>query len=342
MKSTEKMEKSEAYKHKKYKTKYLKSLQNQTGGDTMNAPTFGALRPTDVLNEKISSAHQAGYDLLVTMASYYPNGKGSKQQLQIATSESLTGGLMFSTLVDIPWGGWLKYGCFGVYDTNAKRVFNNVIIEDVYTHKCAEQMAVGILANSNASIGLAVTGNAMPTNDHANMLGEVFIGVAGYNTNNGIIYKSTNINACKDFDGLLNICRTWYGVIDKSGGKAYNEREMTSIISNIIRNYTTQQAFLFCKKFIEDHKPIVPQEVIDTKAGEEAQQGDLDRAKIIPPTKYPNRMKYSRQCLSGDVCHQSRTPSKPSINASDLTNALDGDFLKRKDSTETVDLVYHD
>ena len=43
--------------------------------------------------------------------------------LQIATSESLTAGSIMSILVDIPWGGFLKYGCFGVYDTDAKTRF---------------------------------------------------------------------------------------------------------------------------------------------------------------------------------------------------------------------------
>jgi nicotinamide mononucleotide (NMN) deamidase PncC len=87
--------------------------------------------------------------------------------IQIATSESLTAGLIMSTLVKIPWAGWHKYGCTGVYDTDAKRVFNSVMVDDVYTHTCAKEMAIGLLNNSNATLTLAVTGNAMPYMDDA-------------------------------------------------------------------------------------------------------------------------------------------------------------------------------
>ena len=83
-----------------------------------------------------------------------------------------------STIVDIPWCGWAKYGYTGVYDTDAKRVFNGVGVDDVYTQRCAKEMAVGLLKNSNATIALAVTGNAMPDPDKVQKLGEVFIGVA--------------------------------------------------------------------------------------------------------------------------------------------------------------------
>ena len=54
--------------------------------------------------------------------------------------------------------GWCKYGCFGVYDTDAKRVFNSVKVDDVYTHTCAKEMAVGLLKNSNATLAISVTG----------------------------------------------------------------------------------------------------------------------------------------------------------------------------------------
>ena len=69
---------------------------------------------------------------------------GTGKPIQIATSESLTGGLIMSTLVDIPFGGQHKYGSTVVYDTNAKRVLNNVTVEDVYTHRCAMEMAIGL------------------------------------------------------------------------------------------------------------------------------------------------------------------------------------------------------
>lgn len=357
--------KDEAYKHAKYKYLYKKQKKQieqqkqieqhkqMIGGQPFTPPTFGSLRPTDILNEQSAKAHKSGYDLLTYMMSYYPTGKMKEDiivmensllvtksrdapQLQIATSESLTAGLMFSTLVDIPWGGYLKYGCFGVYDTNAKRVFNGVTIDDVYTHKCAKQMAVGILLNSNATIGLAVTGNAMPLNEHANMLGEVFIGVAGYGDDNKIIVKTKAINACKDFADLLNICKIWYG---RASANTYNDREMTSIVSNIIRNYTTERAFEFCLEFIKNTNPIVPNFVIKNKTSEESRV-EKERLSAIPNAKYPDRKDLSIECLNDknqiddkNRCSSMRLESDELLHGADdpnFTSTLSADSFKGK------------
>jgi nicotinamide mononucleotide (NMN) deamidase PncC len=191
--------------------------------------------------------------------------------LQIATSESLTCGLIMSTLVDIPWAGYAKYGGFGVYDTDAKRVFNNVKIDNVYTHKCASEMAVGVLKNSNATIAISVTGNAMPLNEHVNMLGEVFIGIACYNENGEIIFETTAMNACntddEDFKELTNTCSKWYKKIDDDKTrKTYNSRADTAAISKEIRYYTVLKAYEQCINFINKNNPCVPQEILDRKA----------------------------------------------------------------------------
>ena len=125
----------------------------------MSAPLFEELIPNDtttILKIK-TAATMKGYELLQLInsqaiwADKKSNPNDVDRYLQIATSESLTGGLLMSTLVDIPWGGFMKYGAFGVYDTDAKRVFNNVRVDNVYTHKCASEMAIGILKNSNDS-----------------------------------------------------------------------------------------------------------------------------------------------------------------------------------------------
>ena len=138
-----------------------------------------------------------GHKLLKTITEISDN-RGV--DLQIATSESLTAGLIMSSLVHLPIGGWAKYGCFGVYDTDAKRVFNNVIVDDVYSHTCAKEMVTGVLNNSNATIAISVTGNAMPYFNDLKKLGEVFIGIAGYiQEQNGdikIIYQTRSINNC--------------------------------------------------------------------------------------------------------------------------------------------------
>lgn len=236
-------------------------------------PNYDTLDPISELNKVKADAHRAAYDLLTTIDK-------TNKKLQIATAESLTAGLIFSTLVDIPFGGSYKYGCFGVYDTDAKRVFLGVKVLDVYTHKCAQEMAVGVLKNSNASIAIAVSGNAMPHPSHVDQVGEVFISIAGYkqtlDTNEYEIIVSTNVyNFCIG----NSTCELWHktpyeennlrkllqknnvisaNIISSRLTDGYNDFQITSLTSQFIRNATTKQALTDCINFIQNNDPIVP------------------------------------------------------------------------------------
>ena len=237
-------------------------------------PSFEELVPDDpsTISEIQRKATRKGYELLALIDSkaVWADKKipGSVDKyLQIATSESLTCGLIMSTLVDIPWAGYAKYGGFGVYDTDAKRVFNNVKVDNVYTHKCASEMAIGVLKNSNATIAIAVTGNAMPLNEHVDMIGEVFIGIAGYNEKGNIIYETTALNACKTGDDTLDkfrqTCTDWYDTIKKK--KTWNPRQRTATVSKEIRYYTALKAYEQCIAFIKRYNPSVPDKILQRK-----------------------------------------------------------------------------
>lgn len=85
-------------------------------------------------------------------------------ELQVVTAESLTAGMIASTLVDLsPGYGSYVYGGFAVYDSDAKRKFLGVHEADVYTPACARQMAAGALEASRATASIAVTGQAGPS-----------------------------------------------------------------------------------------------------------------------------------------------------------------------------------
>ncbi len=165
------------------------------------------------------------------------------------TAESLTAGLIFSTLVDIPFGGKHKYGCFGVYDTDAKRVFLGVEVEDVYTHKCAKEMAVSALKNSNASIAISVTGNAKAGTKASSAtldakldkLGEVFIGIAGYSDENKIKVATNVYNFCHGIDTCHD----------------YNDSNKSYQISMYVRYATVAQALKDCHSFLEQNKDLM-------------------------------------------------------------------------------------
>jgi PncC family amidohydrolase len=237
--------------------------------------------PTYAIDGIRHEAHKAAFDLLSWLQGY-SREKGHirpEEKLSIATAESVTGGLIFSTLIDIPFYGSHKYGCFGVYETNAKRVFLGVRTEDVYTHKCANEMACGILKNSNATIAISVTGNSMPWDSDEHKAGEVFIGIAGYVLDDDgktckIMVSTRGYNMCRN----IEMCRTWFQTpgLKKEANllaerlrepplyvNTYNNSEQTSLMSLYIRNAITKQALIDCKAFAENNLLIVPDFVRD-------------------------------------------------------------------------------
>jgi PncC family amidohydrolase len=258
-------------------------------------PNFGELRFEDVLSSSRVEAHKHGYELLKLLNEI--SDWNTNQVFSVATAESATGGLAFSTLVDIPFGGSYKYGCFGVYDTDAKRVMIGVQVDDVYTLKCAKEMAEGILRNSNAAIAISITGNAMPlqtTKEEIEKVGEVFIGIAFYTGEKKIKSYANVYNFCeKDpvTKSTASICKLWYtntisekilsGELTEKQKKAFikkykgigslidgnNPFEITSFLASYIRNMIVAQAFQDCLKYVKLNRKVivVPKFLIENK-----------------------------------------------------------------------------
>lgn len=252
---------------------------NLTGVTAVLAQT----RFEDVEHQARASAHNEALELIKTMRAHWTD---NTRPLQVATAESLTAGLIFSTLVDVPFGGNHKYGAFSVYDTDAKRVLLGVTEPDVYTHNCASQMALGVLANSNASLALAVTGNAMPEqrdyDKQLSQLGEVFIGVAGYvpdpqTGETKILVQTKCYNFCAPGYPGATMARLWLDVVKQESTlrstlethgvsdapfkrltDGYNEFLLTSHIASYNRNMTTAQGCKDLTEFIKEHYPVVP------------------------------------------------------------------------------------
>lgn len=241
---------------------------------------------------------KSAFNLLKIIHNKPINGKN----YQICTAESLTSGLIMSTLVDIPFGGFYKYGCFGVYETDAKRTMIGVKVDNVYTHKCAKEMAIGILKNTNATIAISVTGNAMPLNEDFKKLGEVFIGIAGYKYNEStsnydIIYITKSINACfnEDFNDLESNCQKWYNVINQNSTK-YNPRTDTAFISKMIRQYTVYKSLTLCKEFIEKFIPDIPEFILQRKEENSKKTNNTENHNHIPDNKY--NISFNIKCLN--------------------------------------------
>ena len=211
-------------------------------------------------------ARSKSLELLKQLEIYMSNGITHK----ICTSESLTAGLIMSTLVDIPRFGVFKYGCFGVYDTDAKRVFNHVSIDNVYTQECASQMAIGTLQNSNASIAIAVTGNAMPGKADWDKLGQVFFSVAKYiSTNSDRVYNikctSWELNICNEinrnaevempFNYANRMFNEWVRICKDT--EDFPPGPLTATVSHIIRYCTVYFALNYCCQDIKQRRNAV-------------------------------------------------------------------------------------
>ena len=264
-------------------------LDNERDGRSMSErevyvkpdlPAFSEVRFNDVVDKVKTGAQEQAYKLIKTLM----RQSEKDRPIKLITAESLTGGIIFSTLVDVPFGGAHKYGCFSTYDTDSKRIMLNVTEPDVYTHACASQMAVGALQNSNATIAIAVTGNSMPmqgadqTEEKLLQLGEVFIAVAGYVDEDHIVVDTKLYNFCDSGSEGNSMAKMWVDIamqeiylrkllIDKEGQDffdkesphfhklvdGYNEFLLTSQLSSYVRYKTTTQAYLDTIAFLNSH-----------------------------------------------------------------------------------------
>ena len=262
-------------------------------------PTLSEVRFEDIEYQARAGAHAKALELISTLKK---KSAYDDRPLQVATAESLTAGLIFSTLVDVPWGGNHKYGCFSVYDTDAKRMLLGVKEPDVYTIECASQMAVGVLRNSNATLAIAVSGNAMSNQgiqkrdadeDELHRIGEVFIAVAGYGLKNDetgepVIGVSAKVyNFCEEKYGGSDFADIWLKVVHQENElqkfltderhenikqkiprliDGFNEFLLTSHIASFIRYQTVRQACKDATKFLEKYVLTVPEFIkrIDT------------------------------------------------------------------------------
>jgi nicotinamide-nucleotide amidase len=108
--------------------------------------------------------------------------------LTIAVAESLTGGLLIASLVDVPGASAAVLGGVVAYNTELKHSLLGVDAELLAAHGAvhpdvAKQMALGVrirlaVAGRPADVGLATTGVAGPEPQDGQPVGTVFVGIA--------------------------------------------------------------------------------------------------------------------------------------------------------------------
>ena len=218
----------------------------------------------DFINNITKYARQNAYDLIVCLTRYK---REKNQHLRIATSESLTAGLIMSTLVDIPLFGEYKYGGYIVYDTDAKHKLNGLSKNDLtynylYSHQCSKAMAFNLLQNSNASIAIAVSGNAMPRTENTKDLGIVYLTIAGFDKNGNIIFINHKIDVCESISLFkLTLCKEWQ---ESQENDEFNKVSDTATLSIAIRYYTAIISYSLCKDFIDEYNPVPNPENADS------------------------------------------------------------------------------
>jgi len=105
------------------------------------------------------------------------------QGLTVATCESLTGGMICSTLVDVPGASQVVRGGLITYQTDVKTLLAGVdaaLIQakGVVSASVAEAMAKGARKRLLADIAVSATGMASPGSPEEPPAGTVFVGVA--------------------------------------------------------------------------------------------------------------------------------------------------------------------
>jgi nicotinamide-nucleotide amidase len=103
--------------------------------------------------------------------------------LTVGTAESLTGGRLVATLVDVPGASAVVRGGVVAYATELKHSVLGVDAELLESHgpvhpEVARQMAAGARRILGADVGISTTGIAGPTSPDGQPIGTVHIGIA--------------------------------------------------------------------------------------------------------------------------------------------------------------------
>ncbi|MCI7401453.1 MAG: CinA family protein [Christensenella sp.] len=137
-------------------------------------------RINDLLKSKIYSDSAETLEKVVIK-------KAKEKALKISCAESLTGGMISSTLVNVPGSSAVFYEGFVTYSSMAKVRRLHVSESAIETYgpvseQVCSQMVKGLLANKEIQIAVSTTGCAGPDSDEFNTpVGKVFVGIGSQN-----------------------------------------------------------------------------------------------------------------------------------------------------------------
>lgn len=150
------------------------SLLSEKSGETDAGASLGGTKSAP---KPLNEGEEAGQDLSGRLVQLL-----KKAELTISTAESCTGGLLASSLVDVPGVSAVFREGFVTYSNKAKRrtlgVSKSTIRKDgAISEQTAKEMATGAALAADTDIALSVTGNAGPDADEEKPVGLVYIGI---------------------------------------------------------------------------------------------------------------------------------------------------------------------
>ncbi|MHA7306874.1 CinA family protein [Arthrobacter sp. TMN-49] len=103
--------------------------------------------------------------------------------ITVATAESLTGGMVAATLVQVPGASGMLQGGVIAYQNVIKERLLGVPADLLEARGAVDPdvacaMALGVCGAAGARVGISTTGVAGPDSQHGKAVGHVFIGVA--------------------------------------------------------------------------------------------------------------------------------------------------------------------
>lgn len=122
----------------------------------------------------------------------------SEKKQTLSTAESCTGGLISSTITDVPGASKVFVGGVTVYATEMKRKILK-ISEDVFKYgvissEMAEAMAVAVKSLTGSDYSIATTGNLGPDTMEGKPVGLIFVAVA---TQDSVHIKELNLKGSR-------------------------------------------------------------------------------------------------------------------------------------------------
>lgn len=122
----------------------------------------------------------------------------SEKKQTLSTAESCTGGLISSTITDVPGASKVFVGGVTVYATEMKRKILK-ISEDVFKYgvissEMAEAMAMAVKSLTGSDYSIATTGNLGPDTMEGKPVGLIFVAVA---TQDSVHIKELNLKGSR-------------------------------------------------------------------------------------------------------------------------------------------------